>query len=146
MDMKRRHGVDVNQNLENLISVHQLLSYPSEYRAFNRTYEEALRSLNSSALIRELYIVQYRAGSGDLCFGYVSASSISANGPYHLTDICAVLRKSAPRLVLHADCTTCGPVCDTHGDVGLISRSALDHVAQTGHVIVLNGTADIPEQ
>jgi hypothetical protein len=147
MDVNSRlKGVDVSQNLEKLISAHQLLSYPSEHQSFNRAYEGALQSLKSSALVRELYIVQYRAENGDLCFGYISASSISANGPYHLTDICAVVRKpSVPRLVLQADCTTCGPVCEVERDARLVSQSALDHVERTGHVVVLNGTADIPE-
>lgn len=137
----------MSTNLEELISAHQVLSYPSGYGAFNRAYEEAIQVLNSSVLIRELYIVQYRARSGDLCFGYVSASSISDKGPYRLTDICAALRKpSAPRLVLHADCTICGPVCDMDSDGRCVSQAALDHVAKTNHVVVLNGTADIPEQ
>jgi hypothetical protein len=89
--------------------------------------------------------VQYRGGDGALCFGYTSAASISANGPYYLTDICAVVRKPSPRLVLQADCTTCGPVCDVDLNVHLVPQSALDHVERTGHVVVLNGTADIPE-
>lgn len=142
----RLKGVDVSQQLEKSISAHQLLSYPSEHQSFNRAYEGALQSLNSSALARDLYIVQYKTGDGELGFGYISAASISANGPYYLTDICAVVRKpSAPRLVLQADCTTCGPVCEVERDARLVSQSALDHVERTGHVVVLNGTADIPE-
>jgi hypothetical protein len=92
----RLKGVDVSQKLEKSIRAHQLLSYPSEDQSFNRAYEGALQSLNSSALVRELYIVQYKAGDGELGFGYISGASISANGPYYLTDICAVV-ENRPR-------------------------------------------------
>jgi hypothetical protein len=55
MDVNSRlKGVDVKQNLEKLISAHQILSYPSRYQSFNRAYEGALQSLSSSALVREL--------------------------------------------------------------------------------------------
>lgn len=87
------------QYLERLVSVHQLLDYPSEYRDFNRAYEEAKGCLNRLHHVRELYIVQFRATSGidythdDLCFSFVPAALISATGPYYLTDLCAVVRK-----------------------------------------------------
>lgn len=54
-------------------------------------------------------------------------------------------KSTLPRLVLHADCTTCGRVCEVDSDATLISQFALTHVAETGHIVVLNGTADIPE-
>jgi hypothetical protein len=49
-----------------------------------------------------------------------------------------------PRLVLHADCTSCGRL---HIDDGSVRtpRLALEHTLRTGHVVVLNGTTDLPE-
>ncbi len=85
--------------LERLVSVHQLLVYPSEYTRFNRVYQEAFECLESTPTIREVYIVQYRSRIGalsngeELYFSFVPAALISDKGPYYLTDICAVLRK-----------------------------------------------------
>jgi len=84
--------------LERLVSAHQLLTYPSEYRRFNRAFEDALACLKQNPTVCELYIVQYRAQFADLHrgeelhFSFVPAALISRNGPYFLTDICAVLR------------------------------------------------------
>ncbi len=87
----------MRQNLERLVSCHQLISYPSDYARFNRAYEDARTCLNSGSLVKKLYIVQYRANrricGGDLYFSFVSSSLISSNGPYFLTDICAVVKK-----------------------------------------------------
>ena len=86
------------RHLERLVSFDQLLSYPSEYAGFNRAYEDALSCLNARSEPRELYIVQYRArhnvaGSGeDLYFSFVPSQLISSEGPYFLTDFCAVVR------------------------------------------------------
>lgn len=84
--------------LERLVSVHQLLSYPSEHRRFNRVYEDALACLRQNPSMVELYVVQYRTQlpglrcGGELHFSFVPAALISRSGPYYLTDICAVLR------------------------------------------------------
>ena len=84
--------------LERLVSAHQLLTYPSEYRRFNRAFEDALACLKQNPTVCELYIVQYRTQfadlhrGGELHFSFVPAALISRNGPYFLTDICAVLR------------------------------------------------------
>lgn len=84
--------------LERLVSAHQLLDYPSEYKRFNQAYEDALACARSGACVREFYIVQYRSaigsGKNDLYFSFVPAPLISAEGPYYLTDICAVVRRS----------------------------------------------------
>ncbi len=48
----------MRQNLERLVSCHQLISYPSEYARFNRAYEDALTCLNCGGLVKELYIAQ----------------------------------------------------------------------------------------
>jgi hypothetical protein len=50
-----------------------------------------------------------------------------------------------PRLVIDAACTSCGQFCDLSLDPMAIPQLALDHAAATGHVVVLNGTADVPE-
>lgn len=51
-----------------------------------------------------------------------------------------------PRLVIDALCTACGvfPGADLQADFQV--PAALRHVANTGHVIVLNGTADLPPE
>jgi len=86
------------KHLERLVSAHQLLNYPSEYRRFNRAFEDALACLRRNPTICELYIVRYRTQlsglrfGGELHFSFVPGALISRNGPYYLTDICAVLR------------------------------------------------------
>lgn len=65
-----------------------------------------------------------------------------ATGPPSPASVGRVLGR--PRLILHADCPTCGPVnknCVEDSAVLL----ALAHSAVTGHVVVLNGTTDLPE-
>jgi hypothetical protein len=49
-----------------------------------------------------------------------------------------------PRLVLHADCTTCGRLNREEDDPRSVVDIALDHTDGTGHVVVLNGTTDVP--
>jgi hypothetical protein len=50
-----------------------------------------------------------------------------------------------PRLVIEAECPTCGPLADGHTDGLSVVRFALSHTAETGHIVILNGTTDIPE-
>jgi hypothetical protein len=49
-----------------------------------------------------------------------------------------------PRLVLHADCTACGRLNGEDDDPFGVSQLALDHTNSTGHVVILNGTTDMP--
>jgi len=49
------------------------------------------------------------------------------------------------RLVIEAECTTCGRVSDETSDGLSAVRLALAHTAATGHVVILNGTTDAPE-
>lgn len=51
-----------------------------------------------------------------------------------------------PRLVLHADCTTCGRLNGDEDNALTVVEIALDHTGATGHVVVLNGTTDIPDE
>ena len=49
------------------------------------------------------------------------------------------------RLVIEAECTTCGRVCDEATDGMSTVQLALTHTAATGHVVILNGTTDLPD-
>lgn len=51
-----------------------------------------------------------------------------------------------PRLVLHADCTTCGRLNEAEDNPLLVVDIALHHTEDTGHVVVLNGTTDLPDE
>lgn len=48
------------------------------------------------------------------------------------------------RLVLHADCTTCGRLNRDEDASSSVVDTALGHTDGTGHVVVLNGTTDLP--
>src|SRR5258708_32761936 len=50
------------------------------------------------------------------------------------------------RFVIEAVCTSCGPICDETEDGISIVRLALAHTGATGHVVILNGTTDVPEE
>lgn len=58
----------------------------------------------------------------------------------------ATSNKQPPRLVLHAECTTCGRLNGDEDNPLTVVDIALDHTDGTGHVVVLNGTADIPDE
>lgn len=51
-----------------------------------------------------------------------------------------------PRLVMHADCTTCGRLNRGEDNPLSVVAIALDHTDGTGHVVVLNGTTDLPSE
>jgi hypothetical protein len=51
-----------------------------------------------------------------------------------------------PRLVLHADCAACGRLNGDDDDPFGVSQLALDHTSSTGHVVILNGTTDMPPE
>ena len=48
------------------------------------------------------------------------------------------------RLVIEAECTTCGPISDDTENGISIVRLALEHSTATEHVVILNGTTDVP--
>ena len=54
--------------------------------------------------------------------------------------------QQSPRLVLHADCTTCGRLNREDDNPLSVVGIALDHTDGIGHVVVLNGTTDIPDE
>lgn len=49
-----------------------------------------------------------------------------------------------PRLVMHADCPTCGRLNRDEDNPLSVVAIALDHTDGTSHVVVLNGTTDLP--
>jgi hypothetical protein len=51
-------------------------------------------------------------------------------------------KECVPRLILNAFCTTCGNIREEDQSIA-VAQYALDHVAETKHVVVLNGTADV---
>jgi len=65
----------------------------------------------------------------------------------NVESVSPVLRPVEPvpsRLVLHADCTTCGRLNREEDEPSSVVDIALDHTDGTGHVVVLNGTTDVP--
>jgi hypothetical protein len=48
------------------------------------------------------------------------------------------------RLIIDANCTTCGPIDEARIDPFRVPQAAFQHAAQTGHIVILNGTADLP--
>jgi len=98
----------MRQNLERLVSCHQLISYPSESeyaigstehtRTANILLLFLLWLMTAGGWVKELY---NRSSTGlaaeiaveKLYFSVVPSSLISSNGPYFLTDICAVVKK-----------------------------------------------------
>jgi hypothetical protein len=71
----------------------RLLTYPSEYRGFNRAYEQAQQCLSRD--VPELYVVQYRSANGELFFSFVGASLITPSGPYFLKDVAGIVERAA---------------------------------------------------
>lgn len=93
------HATRSPTHLERLVSVHQLLDYPSDLPSFNRAYVEAI-TLQETQPVQEFYLVQYTGPFrrqadhlGNLHLAVVQAAQISATGPFYLTDICAVVRR-----------------------------------------------------
>ncbi len=52
---------------------------------------------------------------------------------------------SPPRLIIEALCAICGPLHDQHVEGLSPVRRALRHSSTAGHVVILNGTTDLPE-
>ena len=49
------------------------------------------------------------------------------------------------RIVIEAECNQCGPIVQQDCDAGAILQAATLHTAVTGHVVILNGTVDLPQ-
>lgn len=49
------------------------------------------------------------------------------------------------RLVLEAQCSICGLLCGIDRGLSVV-QAALAHTAATGHIVILNGTVDVPDQ
>lgn len=49
------------------------------------------------------------------------------------------------RIIIEAECSSCGTIA-CNRTVGLdIIHNAARHTAQTGHIVILNGTVDCPD-
>jgi hypothetical protein len=55
-------------------------------------------------------------------------------------------KDSPPRLIIEAQCAVCGPLFDQQVEGLLPVRRALRHSSIVGHVVILNGTTDLPEE
>jgi hypothetical protein len=60
-------------------------------------------------------------------------------------DLKATRPNAAPgsRLIIEAICTTCGHLDEQSGGLALV-LAAREHTEVTGHIVVLNGTTDLP--
>lgn len=56
-----------------------------------------------------------------------------------------VISHYVPRLIIDANCATCGHVEPSGSDPTSVPKLAVQHTAATGHVVILNGTVDAPE-
>ena len=52
---------------------------------------------------------------------------------------------SVPRIILELDCATCGRLTPDGNAVALLEAAKL-HTSMTSHVVILNGTVDVPEE
>lgn len=84
------------------LSPDHLIKYPaiagSNYPAsveeadrFNRAYERAEDIVNSSGMVREMFLIQFRANSGKFYYQPVMSDIL---GNFELTDIVAVIAKA----------------------------------------------------
>lgn len=53
--------------------------------------------------------------------------------------------KRTARLVIEANCTRCRRMRGACKNPWSAAKRAADHAARTGHVVILNGTADVPD-
>ena len=60
------------------------------------------------------------------------------------TPVLCTTTQDPPRLVMHADCTTCGRLNRDAANPRSVVDIAMNHTDGTGHVVVLNGTTDLP--
>ena len=69
------------------------------------------------------------------CIQTITEMSLTISSPLAISE-------STIRLVIEAECSCCGPVSGDE-NTGLKNiEAALAHTAQTGHVVILNGTVD----
>ncbi len=63
----------------------------------------------------------------------------------HITRLAGVKgsMETVPRIIIEAMCMNCGPLEDC-SDILEFAKLACAHTSKTGHVVVLNGTVDIP--
>jgi len=54
------------------------------------------------------------------------------------------VRQQQARLIIDANCTTCGLIDNLSDDPFAVQDAAVQHATETGHIVILNGTADLP--
>ena len=57
----------------------------------------------------------------------------------------AHLPTSQIRVVVEAECSSCGPIFPTQNEALQTLEAATAHTTSTGHLIILNGTIDAPQ-
>lgn len=72
----------------------------------------------------------------------VSQADLRRRGPRNSRKVSS---SYVPRLLMDANCTMCGPVEPTGNDSTSVPELAARHTAATGHVVILNGTVDAPD-
>ena len=70
-------------------------------------------------------------------------NAINQSSP--ISDHASASSRCAARLVIEAQCSTCGPIWSDRPDQIEPVQLALEHTRSTGHVVVLNGTTDLPD-
>lgn len=57
----------------------------------------------------------------------------------------APLAISQVRIVVEAECSSCGPIFEAQNEASQILEAATAHTTSTGHLVILNGTIDAPQ-
>ncbi len=61
-----------------------------------------------------------------------------------MSAVTTAVAEQIPRLVIEAECSTCG-VLEAVGQGLAAIELVIAHTRATGHVVILNGTCDVPE-
>jgi hypothetical protein len=62
-----------------------------------------------------------------------------------LEKVSALLSISQVRMIVEAECSSCGQIFQTLSEALQTLEAATAHTASTGHLVILNGTIDAPE-
>jgi hypothetical protein len=57
----------------------------------------------------------------------------------------AHLAISQVRIIVEAECSSCGPIFQTQNEALQTLEAATAHTTSTGHLVILNGTIDAPQ-
>ena len=73
-----------------------------------------------------------------------SARSIPTPAASPENIVVAMKPQRSARLVIEAECTTCGRIGDAADGLSTV-QLAMEHTVATGHIVILNGTTDLPD-